>query len=116
MYDSTIFDGIKFFFFASLDKNPPLGVCLIFGKCPKGTKWGSLVLQSGGVVEIIPSKKIDAYATLRLHHVAHGLNQLWAKQVTKWEKLMILKMMVTNDVMLHMMVPKLVLTSQKDVN
>ena len=85
-------------------------------KCPKGTKWGSLVLQSGGLVEIIPSKKIDAYATLRLHHVAHGLNQLWAKQVTKWEKLMILKMMVTNDVMLHMMVPKLVLTSQKDVN
>ena len=57
MYDSTIFDGINFFSYASPDKNPPLWICLIFGKCPKGTKWGSLVLQSGGVVEIIPSKK-----------------------------------------------------------
>ena len=83
---------------------------------PKGYKVGLISFTIWRGSRDYSIKKIDAYATLRLHHVAHGLNQLWAKQVTKWEKLMILKMMVTNDVMLHMMVPKLVLTSQKDVN
>ena len=41
MYDSAIFDGINFFSYASLDKNPPLWICLIFGKkMPKGYKVG----------------------------------------------------------------------------
>ena len=46
----------------------------MFGNCPKGTEWHSLVLQPGGLVEIIPSKKIHAYATFRYHPVAPGLN------------------------------------------
>ena len=38
----------------------PFWIYLTFGNCPRGTKWHSLVLQSGGLVEIIPSKKMHA--------------------------------------------------------
>ena len=47
----------KFFQMGTPAKNPAFWICLIFGKCPRDTKWHSLVLQSGGLVEIIPSKK-----------------------------------------------------------
>ena len=44
----------KFFQMGTPAKNPAFWICLIFGKCPRDTKWYSLVLQSGGLVEIIP--------------------------------------------------------------
>ena len=47
----------KFFPVGAPAKILPFWVYLIFGNCPIGTKWDSLVLQSRGLVEIIPSKK-----------------------------------------------------------
>ena len=38
-------------------KNPPFWICFIFGKWQRRSKWHSLVLQFGGLVEMIPSKK-----------------------------------------------------------
>ena len=66
----------KFFPIGAPTKILLFWIYLIFGNCPKDTKWHSLVLQPGGLVEIIPSKKIHVYATIRYHPVAPGLNSV----------------------------------------
>ena len=47
----------KFFPIVVPEKLLSFWIYLIFEYCPKGTKWHSLVLQSRGLVEMIPSKK-----------------------------------------------------------
>ena len=51
----------KFFPIGATAKILPFWIYLIFGNCPTDTKWHSLALRSGGLVEIIPSKKSYIY-------------------------------------------------------
>ena len=62
-----------FFQMGTPAKIPPFCICLIFWKCPRGTKWHSFVLRSGGLIEIIPLKKNLVYTTFRFYPVAPGL-------------------------------------------
>ena len=66
IYNMTTFDKIEIFAYGSPNLDPPLWICPISKKCPRGTKWHSLVLWSRDPVEIIPSKKIHVYATFTL--------------------------------------------------
>ena len=56
----------KFFTMGTSAENPSFWICFIFGKCPEGIEWRSLVLQSGGSIELGSSKEFHAYPTFRL--------------------------------------------------
>ena len=69
----TTFEKIEIFAYGSPHLNPPLWICPISRKCPRGTKWHSLVLWSRDPVEIISSKKFHVYTTFRYTLMAPGL-------------------------------------------
>ena len=64
-YNLTIFDDINSFFYGSPRKNIPFCISLIFGKCPRGMEWHTLVLKSRGSVEFNLSRKYHVYADFR---------------------------------------------------